>query len=57
MASVIDGDPEHKRMFGITLPLALTKAVIAWPWFALIGAGTTVVVGWFANHFFGKPGM
>jgi Na+/proline symporter len=50
IAKPIDGDDLHKTVFGLTVPIRLTQAVIAWPWFALIGATTTVVVGWVAGN-------
>ena len=45
------GDETHMTLFGSTVPKWATMALIAWPWFALIGAGTTVSVGVLVNSF------
>lgn len=37
------------RLFGIDLSERYLKSLIAWPWFALIGAGTTVIVAKLAD--------
>jgi SSS family solute:Na+ symporter len=50
-AKPVTDDPTIATLFGMTVPIWMTKAIIAWPWFALIGAATTVGVGLFANRF------
>ena len=37
-------------VFAVWLPSALGSPVLAWPWFAPLGAGTTVVVGLIVNQ-------
>ncbi|MFO0934953.1 MAG: sodium:solute symporter [Gemmataceae bacterium] len=48
-AKSIPDDPHHRMLAGMVVPRGMTQAVIAWPWFALIGAGTTTLVGLLAN--------
>ena len=50
-AKPVADDPTIAMLFGMTVPVWMTKAIIAWPWFALIGAVTTVLVGFITNLF------
>jgi solute:Na+ symporter, SSS family len=49
MLSQTVGDHKQLILLGATVPEQFLKPILAWPWFALIGASTTIIVAWLAS--------
>ena len=54
-ATPIADDPHRMSLLGRGIPRWMTKAVIAWPWFALIGATATALTGLIVQSLAGYP--